>query len=94
MNTSNISNLKYLNIYNKSNQPSIRWNSQQPIDSLINSFDLSFDLCSLINSKSIFDRSNFTVVGSPTITKNGIASGFSMSNYLTIANPLIGATKY
>jgi len=44
------SNGKYLNIYNKNNQPSIRWSSQQPIDSLINSFDLSFDLCLPINS--------------------------------------------
>lgn len=44
------SNGKYLNIYNKNNQPSIKWNSQQPIDSLINSFDLSFDLCLPINS--------------------------------------------
>ena len=44
------SNGRYLNIYNKNSQPSIRWNSQQPIDSLINSFELSFDLCLPINS--------------------------------------------
>ena len=44
------SNGKYLNIYNKNNQPSIKWNSQQPIDSLINSFILSFDLCLPLNS--------------------------------------------
>lgn len=31
---------------------------------------------------SSFDRSKFTVVGSPTITDDGIASGFSTSNYL------------
>lgn len=74
------SNGKYLNIYNKINQPSITWNSQQPIDSLINSFDLSFDLCLPINLTPTFDRSKFTVVGSPTITDDGIASGFSNSN--------------
>ena len=30
-----------------------------------------------------FDLSKFTVVGSPTITNDGIASGFSSTNYLT-----------
>ena len=34
-------------------------------------------------SHSTFDRSKFTVVGSPTITDDGIVSGFSDSNYLT-----------
>lgn len=32
---------------------------------------------------STFDSSKFTVVGSPVITNDGIASGFSGSNYLT-----------
>ena len=32
---------------------------------------------------STFDKSKFTVVGNPTITDDGIASGFSTSNYLT-----------
>ena len=32
---------------------------------------------------STFDLSKFTVVGSPTITEDGIASGISASNYLT-----------
>ena len=77
------SNSKYLNVYNKNNQPSIKWNSQRPIDSLINSFDLSFDLCLPIDSTPTFDRSKFTAVGSPKITADGIASGFSSSNYLT-----------
>lgn len=44
--------------------------------------------------EEVFDRSKFTVVGSPTITEDGIARGFSASNFITIANPLIGATKY
>lgn len=35
---------------------------------------------------STFDRSKFTVVGSPVITEDGIASGFSSSNYLTFPN--------
>lgn len=33
--------------------------------------------------RSTFDLSKFTVVGSPTITDDGVASGFSGSNYLT-----------
>ena len=32
--------------------------------------------------RSTFDKSKFTVVGSPTITDDGVASGFSASNYL------------
>ena len=44
--------------------------------------------------ESDFDLSKFTVVGSPLISEDGVASGFSASNYITITNPLIGATKY
>lgn len=39
----------------------------------------------------IFDRDKFTVVGSPTITDDGIASGFSSGNYLT--TPIIDLSK-
>lgn len=35
---------------------------------------------------STFDKSKFTVVGTPTITNDGIASGFSATNYLKIPN--------
>lgn len=42
--------------------------------------------------RSTFDKSKFTVVGSPTITDDGIASGFSTSNYLRI-NQNIDFTK-
>ncbi len=35
---------------------------------------------------STFDLSKFTVVGSPNITGDGIASGFGIGNYLKIAN--------
>ena len=38
---------------------------------------------------STFDKSKFTVVGSPTITEDGIASGFSATNYLTADIPAI-----
>ena len=38
---------------------------------------------SLERRKEGFDLSKFTVVGSPTITEAGVASGFSVSNYLT-----------
>lgn len=42
--------------------------------------------------KEGFDLSKFTVVGSPTITEAGIASGFSASDYLQL-NTLIDYTK-
>lgn len=35
---------------------------------------------------TVYDPSKFTVVGNPTITDAGIASGFSSQNYLTTAN--------
>lgn len=38
-----------------------------------------------------FNKNAFAIVGNPTITRNGIASGFSSSNCLTI--PLITITK-
>ena len=38
---------------------------------------------------SSFDHSKFTVAGSPTITDNGIASGFSASNYLQISKSIL-----
>lgn len=34
--------------------------------------------------KKLFDKSKFTVVGSPTITNDGIASGFTKGNYINI----------
>ena len=37
--------------------------------------------------ESKFDLSKFTVVGSPTITDDGIASGFSTSNYIQVTAP-------
>ena len=37
-------------------------------------------------AKSSFDLSKFTVVGSPNITDDGIASGFSNGNYITISD--------
>jgi len=39
---------------------------------------------------STFDLSKFTVVGSPNITDDGIASGFTTSNYLTTKDFIIG----
>ena len=38
-------------------------------------------------------KNNYTVVGSPTITSDGIASGFSTSDYLTHTLNLTGATS-
>lgn len=37
---------------------------------------------------------NYTVVGSPTISSSYVASGFSDSNYLTIHNPIVSANSF
>lgn len=37
---------------------------------------------------AVFDKSKFTVFGSPTITDEGIASGFSTNNFLSVRNIL------
>lgn len=42
----------------------------------------------LERKKEGFDISKFTVVGSPTITDDGIASGFSGANYITTSKPI------
>ena len=63
------------------------------IDYLLNSKSiLSGDIGSnssvynnILNYKhSTFDLSKFIIVGSPTISDDGVASGFSSSNYLSI----------
>ena len=38
---------------------------------------------------NIFDIGKFTVVGNPTITDDGVASGFSTNNYLTVPNKIL-----
>ena len=43
--------------------------------------------------KEGFDLSKFTVVGSPTITETGVASGFSSENYIGFTNGLNSLTK-
>ena len=42
------------------------------------------DTLNSIKNDNIFDISKFTVVGNPTITDDGVASGFSNSNYLSL----------
>lgn len=44
-------------------------------------------------SHSTFDLSKFTVVGSPNITNDGVASGFSSSNCLTFTCPITDFSK-
>lgn len=46
---------------------------------------INSEITTIANTKNdnIFDIGKFNVVGSPTITNDGIASGFSLSNYLT-----------
>lgn len=38
----------------------------------------------VVVTEEVFDQSKFTIVGSPTITDDGIASGFSTSNYIKV----------
>lgn len=45
-------------------------------------------ICYLERRKEGFDLSKFTVVGSPTITDDGVASGFSASDYIEVETPL------
>ncbi|MBR6126792.1 hypothetical protein IKQ21_03820, partial [bacterium] len=42
---------------------------------------------------STFDKSKFTIVGSPNITDDGVASGFSDSNKISIQNPFNNFNK-
>lgn len=42
-------------------------------------------IADLYNDTKVYNSSAFTIVGSPTITADGIASGFSSSNYITKA---------
>ncbi len=43
---------------------------------------------------STFDRSKFTVTGSPNITDDGIASGFSGSNFVKVIKSLSASTDF
>lgn len=53
------------------------------------------DTINSTKNDNIFDISKFKVVGSPTITDDGIASGFSRSNFLTLnSSALVSATNY
>ena len=45
-------------------------------------------------SKEEFDLSKFEVIGSPTITEDGVASGFSNSNYITNNLPVLGSQPF
>lgn len=48
-----------------------------------------------LQKHSTFDKSKFTVYGNPTITDDGVASGFSGSNYIDIPIPSISfGTNY
>lgn len=42
-------------------------------------------------SEKGFNKSAFTVVGNPTITRNGVVSGFSSNNYLTIPAEILNS---
>ena len=42
---------------------------------------------------STFDKSKFTVVGSPTITDDGVASGFSTSNYFRVPQGVFSSSS-
>ena len=52
------------------------------ISTTLNSNTTDIESLKETKNDNIFDISKFTVVGSPTITDDGVASGFSSSNYL------------
>lgn len=52
------------------------------------------DTINSTKNDNIFDLSKFTVVGSPTFTDDGIASGFSTSNYLKIPSINFNSKKW
>lgn len=45
-----------------------------------------YDIVHKLYDRREFDLSKFTVVGNPTITEDGVASGFSNKDYLTLLN--------
>ena len=42
---------------------------------------------------TVYDPSKFTVVGNPTITSDGIASGFSASNYISLDTAILDTSR-
>lgn len=44
--------------------------------------------------KDVFDINKVTVVGSPTITEDGVASGFSSGNYITAPSNFLSANSW
>ena len=56
------------------------------ISTTLNSNTTDIENLKETKNNNIFDIGKFTVVGSPTITNDGVASGFSNSNYLTISS--------
>ena len=40
----------------------------------------------VVTTEEVFDQSKFNIIGSPTITNDGIASGFSSSSYVKVTN--------
>ena len=67
-----------------------QWNSGKLYSSFFNTYAAKigqkFGTGAIKEAHTVYDPSKFTVVGNPTITDDGVASGFSTSNYLTIAN--------
>lgn len=49
-----------------------------------------YDIVHKLYDRREFDPSKFTVVGSPTITSDGVASGFSGSNYIKVPYKPLG----
>ena len=57
-------------------------------------YKLFADTLYTVWNEMVYNSDAFTVVGSPTITDDGVASGFSNRNYLTIPNYLKGKRNY
>ena len=51
-------------------------------------YKLFADTLYTVWNEMVYNSDAFTVVGSPTITDDGIASGFSKTNYLTVPIPI------
>lgn len=52
-----------------------------------------FGVGTIKEAHTVYDPSKFTVVGNPTITSDGIASGFSASNYISLDTAILDTSR-
>ena len=63
------------------------------ISTTLNSNTTDIENLKETKNNNIFDIGKFTVAGSPTITNDGVVSGFSSKNYLTFTCPITNFSK-